>query len=813
MKLFSALQKEVAILHAHHLNVDPEAPCRISSASLHILQKHLHAYQELFVSHAKTAVVLTLVSLEHLDTLLLKISTLPTPLTLHIVIPIGLEEKLTMRLDALMHPAVIYSFDIKTSVYPTLFKVLSRLHQTQEQFICFLSNASAQTLSDDTQQEWMDISISPLFSTGDKNRDVFRFFTENDTSFIASADLYTSVQQYQSHAAPLIQQLLSKMQINEPTTDWGMLFDNNFWLRGDAVVTLLKHKSLLLDNSRIQQHGELSFFTAYVTMLLQRNSMNLTLIYTLDRPREHYTFQKASDQQRYSDFDLQSILNQNKKAEENFALLENTLMFDLPYYRKHPEYKNFYMMEPLLHFLRYGLFHNLAPSASFSPFIYISMYLESFQEGINPLRFFLEHQYTITQPVLIDYYEHKRIIAASKLFNLPYYKEKNRDVNVSKIDHLSHYCYRGWEEDRKPNPRFDAIWYKKQYLNDYRQPINALLHYILIGRLRGHKIRPAYTDPTPIETSDFPSSPKRITLFAAYDAEGMIDDTVISYVTELSRHSDVYFLADYDLDTDTLSKLHHITKGAWGIRHGEYDFGSYKRLSKYLVGWEIIAQYDELLLVNDSSYLLTPLDDVFHKMDATSSSWWGMQASKGIYETRDVPSNQYRNKIPITEIKESFLAKFEEDDIYDFHIGSYFLAFRQPVLKSGFLERFLNSVEKQRNKKNIILNYEVGLTRALINEGYTFETYIDHLYPFHPLYTNTIFEMIEDGYPFFKRFLLTRNHYSAPELWRWKDKILKKFPDADVTAMEKNLLRVCDAETLHKNLYIPLRYKEAESPQ
>ena len=46
------------------------------------------------------------------------------------------------------------------------------------------------------------------------------------------------------------------------------------------------------------------------------------------------------------------------------------------------------------------------------------------------------------------------------------------------------------------------------------------------------------------------------------------------------------------------------TAGAWAIRHGAYDFGSYSMLAKELVGWDRIATYDELLLVNDSCLTL-----------------------------------------------------------------------------------------------------------------------------------------------------------------------------------------------------------------
>ncbi len=53
-------------------------------------------------------------------------------------------------------------------------------------------------------------------------------------------------------------------------------------------------------------------------------------------------------------------------------------------------------------------------------------------------------------------------------------------------------------------------------------------------------------------------------------------------------------------------------------------------LASELVGWDVVETYDELLLVNDSCYLLRPLDEVFARMDATPCDWWGLQATKGL---------------------------------------------------------------------------------------------------------------------------------------------------------------------------------------
>ena len=39
-------------------------------------------------------------------------------------------------------------------------------------------------------------------------------------------------------------------------------------------------------------------------------------------------------------------------------------------------------------------------------------------------------------------------------------------------------------------------------------------------------------------------------------------------------------------------------------------------LARDLVGWDRLAAYDEVILANDSCYLLRPLDDVLAEMDA-----------------------------------------------------------------------------------------------------------------------------------------------------------------------------------------------------
>ncbi|MFC0246145.1 CDP-glycerol glycerophosphotransferase family protein [Falsochrobactrum ovis] len=389
-------------------------------------------------------------------------------------------------------------------------------------------------------------------------------------------------------------------------------------------------------------------------------------------------------------------------------------------------------------------------------------------------------------------------------FDKDFYLRHNPDVAAAGINPLVHYCKHGWSELRRPNPEFDSWWYCLQYLNVKADTIDPLLHYVLVGKSRDYKTR--RPDPIQLRKASVRYQAgqriKRVCLFAAYDQHGIVDDYVIEYLKDLSQYADIYYLADCDMQPGELSKLDGLVKGAWSIRHGEYDFGSYSRLARELVGWEVLDQYDELILANDSCYLLRPLKSVFQKMDSIETDWWGMQATKGLSITRAEDQKRFPNPIALEEIKSKHLNSFESDYIYNFHIGSYFVVYRKSVIQDKLFRAMLNSVVKQKSKSLIIRKYENGFTRQLIHQGYQFHTYIDELYPFHPIYTESIFELLGKGFPFLKRYLLAENHYFVPDLSDWKERIRSIVPEVKLDKIESNLYRVSNSEKLYRNFRV-----------
>lgn len=117
---------------------------------------------------------------------------------------------------------------------------------------------------------------------------------------------------------------------------------------------------------------------------------------------------------------------------------------------------------------------------------------------------------------------------------------------------------------------------------------------------------------------------KRIALFAHYDRDGIIDDYVIYYLRGLTGVAQrILFMSDCALKPGEAAKLDGLAELVFADRHGEYDFGSWKRgfafLSGDLTGW------DEVIIANDSCYApVYPLKVCSHGWTASPAIFGGL---------------------------------------------------------------------------------------------------------------------------------------------------------------------------------------------
>lgn len=226
-------------------------------------------------------------------------------------------------------------------------------------------------------------------------------------------------------------------------------------------------------------------------------------------------------------------------------------------------------------------------------------------------------------------------------------------------------------------------------------------------------------------------------------------------------------------------------------------------MARDLVGWDTLTKYDEVVFANDSCYLVQPLDETFARMDEKSCAWWGLHATKGTAATRPFqPFPATGDVLNIDAIKSDLLDQFEYDPIYDFHIGSYFIAFRNDIINDERFQRVVNSIHAERRKMNIIFKYEVGLTHFLIGHGYEFSTWSQTVKKSHPVYTDVAFDLLKEGFPLFKRFMLAENPYKVSSLAYWKSALTQANSLTSISQIEDNYLRVSNARKLYQNFNI-----------
>ena len=194
---------------------------------------------------------------------------------------------------------------------------------------------------------------------------------------------------------------------------------------------------------------------------------------------------------------------------------------------------------------------------------------------------------------------------------------------------------------------------------------------------------------------------KNTTIFAAYSADGSVSDYVISYLKALKEVSpNIIFITDNKIQRKEIQKLAPYANQIIAQRHGEYDWGSFKRGVEILKqnGWLTNSDKNSkkeplLIFANDSSLLVAPtLSPIFAKMSEREADFWGITAN--------------------------------EDGMY--HLQSYFLVFTPQVYQSIEFRSYLQTVKAEKDGLTVAYRYEVSLTSFLENLGYKSSAYIPY---------------------------------------------------------------------------------------
>lgn len=190
---------------------------------------------------------------------------------------------------------------------------------------------------------------------------------------------------------------------------------------------------------------------------------------------------------------------------------------------------------------------------------------------------------------------------------------------------------------------------------------------------------------------------RRAAVFAMYSEHGRLDGYVRDYLLSLSEVcATVLCVADNNLRPTDRAWLKSHSIGTITGRHGEYDFGSYKRGLHQLRAAGSLDDLEQIILCNDSCYgPIGGFADTMAKMAARDLDFWGITAN--------------------TQIQP--------------HVQSYFVAFNNRVVADPAFWAFFDSVKVEPSVQEVVCNYEVPMTAVLEASGFRWGSLIDKTTP------------------------------------------------------------------------------------
>jgi GT2 family glycosyltransferase len=215
------------------------------------------------------------------------------------------------------------------------------------------------------------------------------------------------------------------------------------------------------------------------------------------------------------------------------------------------------------------------------------------------------------------------------------------------------------------------------------------------------------------------------TVFVHYDPAGDISANCLRYIDDLSNLSDVYFVSNSEKLSHSMEShldLQDFCKEIIVRGNNGYDIGAWAHVinSEY----EKLCNYKSVLLCNDSVvYGFSGIKPFFAQALESDLDFLGMTASR----------------MPL------------------WHVQSFFVFYKQSLFKSLFFKEHWANIRLMPSKYDIIMNYEVSWSQALIRNGYRGGAFFDRLVSFenptHILWK----DLLNEGFPFVKRELIRDN--------------------------------------------------------
>lgn len=272
---------------------------------------------------------------------------------------------------------------------------------------------------------------------------------------------------------------------------------------------------------------------------------------------------------------------------------------------------------------------------------------------------------------------------------------------------------------------------------------------------------------------------RRVAVFASYSGDGVLPPQVQPYLEGLRPLVErIVVVCDNDLAPDQVARLSGLADHVITGRHGEYDFGSYKRGEAWArqAGW--LDEVDDLILCNDSCFgPVGSFAPMFERMEARHLDFWGATDSREFHP----------------------------------HLQSFFVVLNWHVFQSQAFRTFVGGITKQPNVQQVIMKYEIGLTKTLAGAGYSWgamvENRLEGVHPLDPTYRNIVEHPItamEMGLPLVKSKALRQTQSNAEGPDRTLDWLRLNAPEVHQTAMgDLNIARFLNTGRIGFSMIMP----------
>lgn len=175
----------------------------------------------------------------------------------------------------------------------------------------------------------------------------------------------------------------------------------------------------------------------------------------------------------------------------------------------------------------------------------------------------------------------------------------------------------------------------------------------------------------------------RLVLYAHYNPAGTVGRDVIYCLQCLRKLAHrISFISNSELGPDDQAELEVLCDRVFVRKNEGYDFGMWQDGLRETD----LARVTELILINSSIVgPLGKLELLWERADEVRCDFWGLTDNTDLAP----------------------------------HLQSYFMVFRDPVLRSPCFAQFWNSVLPYSDKMQVIRSYEVGLTLWLEQHGFS----------------------------------------------------------------------------------------------